>query len=201
MSHRDQKSFNVAVMNYKNSSTYVQWQINRILRKHRKYVRTYVNDIIIFFKILKKHFHHLIEVFDTLNVNNIIIKFEKVFLDYSIVQLLDQKIDSFDLVIAKNKFKIIVKLRFLKSFQQLKIYLNLISWLRNYIFHYAKIFKSLQKRKTEFLWNDSIAENARKIYSRKIRMKYLMKKKLAAFKALQAMLFKFFFLVHANLTR
>ena len=89
VSHRDQKSFNMIIINYKNSSTYVQRQINHILRKHRNYARVYVNDIIIFFKFLQKHVIHLTEVFDILNANNIIIKFEKAFLNYFIVQLLN----------------------------------------------------------------------------------------------------------------
>ena len=80
-----------------------------------------------FFKTLKKHIQHFIKVFDILDANNIIIKFENIFIEYLIVQLFNQKIDSFDSVIAENKLKIIVKLRFSKSFQQLKIYLNLIN--------------------------------------------------------------------------
>ena len=54
INHRDQKNFNVAVMKYKNSSTYVQRQIDRLLRKQRKYARIDVNDIVIFFNIKKK---------------------------------------------------------------------------------------------------------------------------------------------------
>ena len=73
------------MINYKNSSTYMQRQIYRILRKHYKYIRTYINDIIIFFKTVKKNIYHLIEIFNIFNVNNIIIKSEKVFFDYFIV--------------------------------------------------------------------------------------------------------------------
>ena len=201
MNHRDQETFNVAIMNYKNFSTYMQRQINRILRKHRNYVKIYINDIIIFSKTLKKHRQHLIKIFDTLNVNNIIIKSQKIFINYSTVQLLNQKIDSFDLVIAKDKLKTIVKLRFSKNLQQLKTYLKLISWLKNYIFHYAEIFKPLQKRKTKLLQNDSIAESVRKTYSKRIKMKYSIKKEFAAFKTLQAMFLKSSFLIHINFAR
>ena len=73
--------------------------------------------------------------------------------------------------------------------------------MRNYIFHYVEIFKSLQKRKTKFLRNDSIVDNAKKIYSKKIKMKYSMKKKIAMFKTLQAMLSKSLFLIHVNFVR
>ena len=51
MSHRNQKSFNVVVMKYKNSLVYVQRQIDRLFRAYRKFVKTYVDDIVIFSRI------------------------------------------------------------------------------------------------------------------------------------------------------
>ena len=131
------------MMNYKNFSTYVQRQINRILRFHREYVYAYINDIIIFFKTLKNHVKHFYQTFNTLNSNNIFLQSMKVFIDYSIVQLLNQKVNFFDLTTIENKFRIIALLKFLKNFRQLKNYLSLIEFLREYIFHYAEIFKPL----------------------------------------------------------
>ena len=127
VNHRGQESFNVIIMNYKNSSIYVQRQIDYILWKHHNYVWTYVDNIIIFFKFLQKHVIHLTEIFNILNANNIIIKFEKAFLNYFTMQLLNQKVNFFKLVIAKDKLRIIFKLRFLRNLQQLKMYLNLIN--------------------------------------------------------------------------
>ena len=143
INHRKQKSFNVTVIKYKNSSAYVQRQIDRVLRKHKKYSRAYVDDIIIFSKTLKKHLRHLIEVFDTLNVNNIFIKSTKTFIEYFIVNLLNQKINSFDLIIAEDKLKVISLLKFPRILQQLKTYLKLISYLREYVSFYAGISQSL----------------------------------------------------------
>ena len=113
-------------MKYKNSSTYVQRQIDRLLREQRKYARTYVNDIVIFFNIKKKHEVHLRFVFAILKTNNIFIKFTKTFLNYFNVFLLKQKIDFLNLIIIEKKLRAIVKLRFLKIFHQLKTYLKLI---------------------------------------------------------------------------
>ena len=142
---------------------------------------------------------YFIEIFDTFNVNNIIIKFKKIFVNYLIVQLFNQKIDLFNLVIAKHKLKVIVKLRFSKHFQQLKTYLKQINWLRNYIFYYIKIFKLLQKRKIKLLRNNSITNNIKIIYFKKIKIKYLIEKKFATFKILQAIFSKLLFLIHVNL--
>ena len=143
INHREQKFFNVTIIKYKNSSTYVQRQINRVLKKHRKYSRTYINDIIIFSKTLEKHLRHLIKVFSTLNVNNIFIKSIKIFIEYFIINLFDQKMNSFDLTIVEDKLKIILLLKFSRILQQLKAYLKLINYLREYVFFYVDIFKSL----------------------------------------------------------
>ena len=77
MSHRDQKQFNVAVMNFKNSSIYVQRKINVILRVYRVFVKIYVNDIVMFNKILKKYLFHLRQIFELLNFFDIRFFFQK----------------------------------------------------------------------------------------------------------------------------
>ena len=63
ISHRDQKQFNVTLMNFKNSSSYVQRQIDQMLRSYREFSRVYMNDIIMFSKILKKHIVHFKQIF------------------------------------------------------------------------------------------------------------------------------------------
>ena len=73
--------------------------------------------------------------------------------------------------------------------------------MRNYIFHYANIFKSLQKRKTKFFKKNFVAENVRKTYFRKIKIKYFIEKEFAAFNALQTLLFKSSFFIHVNFKR
>ena len=55
VNHKSQKIFNVIVMSYKIFFVYVQKQINRFLKLYRVYIKTYVNNIVIFSKILKKH--------------------------------------------------------------------------------------------------------------------------------------------------
>ena len=63
INHREQKSFNVTVMNYKNSFVYIQRQIDWLFRLCRVFARTYINDIIIFSKNQQKHLNHLKTVF------------------------------------------------------------------------------------------------------------------------------------------
>ena len=201
VSHRDQEFFNVAIMRYKNSLTYVQRQIDRELREYRRYAKAYVDDVVIFSRNLQNHMTHLRAVFDILNINNITIKTVKVFIDYSTVQLFDQKIDFFELVTVENKLKMIFMLKFSRRLQQLKIYLRLIDWLREYISHYVDVFKSLQTRKTKLLRDDFVADSARKIYSSKTRLNHFIEAKIKAFNTLQALLSKLSYLIHASTKR
>ena len=147
INYHEQKSFNVAMINYKNSSIYVQKQIDWFFRVYRKFVKTYIDDIVIFSYSLKKHITHLRLIFDIFVKFNIFIKFIKTFIDYSFVQLLDQKINFFKLFINEKKLKTIVKFQFFRIFRQLKIYLNLIDWFKKYVFHYIDVSKVLQKKK------------------------------------------------------
>ena len=94
VNHKKQKSFNVTIMNYKNSSTYVQRQIDRLLREYRHFVSIYVNDIVVFSRTKIEHETYLHKVFSILDKNNILIKFIKIFLNYSSISFFDQKIDS-----------------------------------------------------------------------------------------------------------
>ena len=46
-------------MNYKNFSLYMQRQTNKIFRSYKNFVKIYVNDIIVHFRILIKHLKNL----------------------------------------------------------------------------------------------------------------------------------------------
>ena len=201
VNHRNQESFNVIVMKFKNSSIYVQRQIDRLLRQHRNYVRAYVNDILVFSRIKKKHEKHLRVVFSMLKKNNISIKFIKTFIDYFSVSLLDQKIDSLNLIIVIEKLKTIVKLRFSINLRQLKSYLNFIDWMRNYIFFYVDISKSLQKRKITLFKHDSVIDNIKRAYVFKTRLNKFFELKHVVFNILQNILSKSFYLIHSNSKR
>ena len=201
ITHREQKNFNVAVMNYKNSSIYVQRQIDRFFRFYRVFAKTYVNDIVIHSNILQKHLAHLTKIFNMLRVNNISIKFEKIFTDYFIVHLLDQKVDSLELITIEKKLKIISRLFFSITFQLFETYLELTNWLRDYVSWYVEMFKSLQQLKIELLHDEFVIDNVRKTYSRNIRIKNFTFEKIVFFQILQSLLIKFFYFVHSNFAR
>ena len=59
ITHRNQKQFNVTVMKFKNSSAYVQKQIDFMLKNFYDFVKIYINDIVFFSTFLNQHIEHL----------------------------------------------------------------------------------------------------------------------------------------------
>jgi len=112
------------VIGYKNSPTYVQRQINRLLRPFRQFTKAYVNDIIIYSKTLNNHVSYLRQVFTLLNKTNISINPTKAFIGYPSIQLLGQKVDSLGLSTAEDKLRAITALSFPITLSQLEIYLG-----------------------------------------------------------------------------
>ena len=136
------KIFNVIVINYKNSSIYVQRQIDRLFRLYRHFVKTHIDNIVIYFKNFNEYKIHFRKIFDMFNINNIFVKSKKTFywlLDNLFVKL-KNKFFKFDY--NRKKLKTISRLSYFKNLQILKIYLNFIEWFRNYVFMYIDFTKS-----------------------------------------------------------
>ena len=89
VSYRDNEYFNVIVINFRNSSIYVQRKIDQLLREYRVFARIYVNDVIIFNKILKKYVQHLTIIFSLFIKLRISLKFFKSYLNFFFVILLN----------------------------------------------------------------------------------------------------------------
>jgi len=153
VSHWKQKQFEIAVMRFKNSSSYVQHQTDQLLWSHWCYAQVYMNDIVIFSRTLKDHLKHLHVMFQLFSKKRVSISSKKSFIDYSSVILLNQKVDDFDLTISVEKLKTIISLDFSRTLRALNIYLDMIDWLRNYVSYYAQIVESLQRCKTELSVN------------------------------------------------
>ena len=167
--HRNQETFNVVVMNYRNSSIYVQRQIDRILRLCRIFARVYIDDVVVFSKFLNDHILHLKSIFELMFRNNIFINSVKAFIEYSSINLLRQHVNSLSLSIDEKKIKAIAQFIFSKTLTDLKTYLDLIDWFSDYIEEYVKKTKSLQNRKINLLKSSSKSDNAWKSFATKMK--------------------------------
>ena len=122
--------------------------IDKVLRQQCRFVRAYIDDIVIFSVMLKEHLQHLHKVFNVLTEKNICLSLKKSYLDYFSVKLLDQRVNTLELVTAVDKLAAITQLKFSKSLSALKKYLSLTEYLRQYILKYTAIVKPLQEQKT-----------------------------------------------------
>ena len=196
VSHREQKQFNVAVMKYKNSSSYVQRQVNTILRFHKSYAREYIDDIVIFSKSFDEHVQHLNIIFQLFNDLNISLSLKKFFLEYSTMQLLEKKVNAFDLTTVVEKIEAIFKLKFLVNFKKLKTYLDFTNWLKRYCSYYAQKSNALQQLKTSLLRCALKKEQSRKSFSVHIDLKNFISNEIDSFNQIQKVFFKANFLHH-----
>ncbi len=67
------------------------------------FARVYVyNNVIVYSSNLEEYLYYLNKIFNLFKRINIVIKSSKIFLDYSIIILLNQKIDNLNFTIAKK---------------------------------------------------------------------------------------------------
>jgi hypothetical protein len=200
MSHRKQKYFFVAFMNFKNSFIYAQRWINIILRNLKYCCKAFINDITIFSLTLEKHLRHLSVIFQRLLDYDIKLNSCKTFLSFSSIALFEQLVDELDLHAVKDKITVILNWKFSTNLKVLKIYLEFIEWLRNYMTWYAQKAESLQQRKIMLLKKSSQKESTRKTFFCKILFQFI-DRELKSFELVQFVFKNSQFLTHFNLIR
>ena len=201
VNHKEQKKFNVTFMNYKSSSSYVQRQTNKLLRSYKNYVKAYMNDIIVHFSILQNHLIHLHILFEMFRVKRISLTITKIFLTYSFVTLLKQKINNLKMSTTAKKIVVITSLRFFRNFRNLKIFMKLIDWIRSFILRYAQRAQPLQKRKIILIKKVTVSDSTRKKQIVKIHLYESIHEKKAVFRNLQEAFAFFIFLIHFDKRR
>jgi hypothetical protein len=194
VTHREQKTFLIHIMNNRNSIAYVQRQMNILLNDLRKFVKVYINDIICRSKSFAEHLKHLRVLFRIFRRKEIIINSLKIFLSYQSVILLEQRVNALELTTAKKKLKAIALLKFSENLIALKRYLGLVDYLRDKIYFFVDVFKSIQELKIKLLKN-SFKDNRRKRFINKIKI-LAIDKKMTFFLLLQKDLIKTILLMH-----
>jgi hypothetical protein len=124
----------------------------------------------------------------------IIINSLKTFLEYQSVILLKQRVNVLELITIEEKLKAIALFKFSKNLTALKKYFELIHYLKNKIYFFAKVAKFLQKLKTKLFKNSSIEVRRKEFINRTKIM--LINKKMISFLFLQKDLIKITLLIH-----
>ena len=197
MTHRNQETFLVSIMSCRNSVAYVQRQMNILLRQLRHFAKTYIDDIVVRFRSFAKHIDHLRQLFTLFVKKNIGLNPIKVFLDYSEITLLEQRVNVFGLSTTKERLKTLTSLHISDTLAKLETYLGLTDYIRQYIHFYAIKSRSLQNLKTALLKAGS-ANNPdvkRKVYISKTKL-MLTHTEEESFKTLQKAIAEATMLVH-----
>src|SRR2546427_13290808 len=101
--------------------------MDSILRSHKNFARCYIDDIIIFSKILKDYLGHLNIIFSLFNEIGICLKDTKTYLGYSSIILLGQRVDGFRLTTLEKRIAAIRELKFPETLKDLETYLDFIN--------------------------------------------------------------------------
>src|SRR5436190_8133424 len=123
ISYCDLKIISITFISYQESSSYTQCMMNMIFRSHKFFICYYIDDIVIFSKTLKNHLKHLNTVFSLFDELKITLKEVKTHLDYSLIILLGQQVNDFDMTSSKKQIAVLQNLLFLKTLKDLEIYL------------------------------------------------------------------------------
>jgi hypothetical protein len=112
------------------------------------------------------------------------------------VILLRQQVNALELITIEKKLKAIALLKFSDNLTTLERYLSLTEYLRNEVYFFAEVSKSLQELKTKLL-KDAFKNNAkrRKDFINKSKI-ISINKKMTSFLLLQKNLIKITLLFH-----
>lgn len=105
----------------------------------KSFIKIYVDNIIIKTKSLTNHLSNFKFLFKLFIEYNILISLIKTFLNYFNVNFLKQRVNLFDLITIKNKFKTIKTLKYSTILKILKYYINLTNYLRNYVYYFTQL--------------------------------------------------------------
>ena len=126
MLYYKQKQFNKILIKFKKLLLYIQQQIDQLFCFYRQFFRIFMNNIMIFSYILKKHLFYLQQIFELFQFKRVNLIFINFFLNYSSIILFNQRIDNFNLFTLTKKIVVITLLRFSKNLKNLNYFLNFI---------------------------------------------------------------------------
>lgn len=200
ITHRGSEQWNVAMMGWKNSPAYVQREMDGIFREY-PYAKAYIDDVMIFSNSLKEHLNHFSTIFSLFQKWGITLKAVKTYLDYLSISLLGQKVDSFELATSADKLKAITELPFSRTLKDLKTYLDMTGYLRDYIPYYAQKSEPLHRRKTGLLKNGPVKGTARRNFNKGMILKEPNEEELKAYDMLQKDFSRSSWLTHFDASR
>src|SRR5436190_14254427 len=104
-------------MRFINFIIYVQQQLDNKFRNFYRFCRVYIDDIIIVSTTLEKHMKHFDKIFNKLAELYISLAFNKFYISFLNIKLLEQQVDNLDISTNKAKLKTLSSLKFSQILQ------------------------------------------------------------------------------------
>ena len=165
-------------MNLDNTSEFFQNRMKKIFDFYLwKFVLIYMNDIIVFSSNTKKHLTHLNEILNFLKKSEMILAFKKCHFAYSSIKTLNHYVFKLKMSILKKKIKTIKKLKFFKTFHELKTAIEFFDYYQKFVAWYAWKKKLLLKLKILDFKNNSVKKNSRLRWTNRIKIKNFLNSK------------------------
>jgi hypothetical protein len=179
VSHRGLETFNVAPMGFKNSPAHMQRFMDRILWHLRRFIRCYIDDIIVASVNWRSHMGHLRALFEVLRRANLYLSASKCHIAYHSIELLGRKVDRYGLSTPEKKIEAIRKLAFPRTLASLEMFIGTCNYHRNHIPGYAAEVEPLERLKSVLLKESPAKEGKkRKMYTATTRLDKVEKQTL-----------------------
>ena len=120
-----------------------------MFRPFKHFAKIYIDDIIIFSKIINEHVFHFKQFF-LFRQRRVNLSLTRIFVYYPSVRILKQRIDALNMTTFENEIEAISAIKFSENLRDFEIFLKMTNWLKSFIPRYVQLTDSLQKRKTLF---------------------------------------------------
>src|SRR4030095_9998814 len=143
---------------------HVQRAIDNILAKFRwDFAMAFIDDIVIYSKMLEDHIGHVDQVLDALAAVGMTLEATKYHFAYDSIKLLGRRVSRFGLSTQEEKVAAIMELPFPTTIKMAQIILGQFNYYRGHIDQYAMIVKPL----TDGLKKNKVSPNAQQFMVRK----------------------------------
>jgi hypothetical protein len=125
--------------------------MDKLLKLHAAYAKSYIDDVVIFSDDFLSHLMHLRAVFTEFSQAGLTLSPEKCYLGYHSLKVLSHVVDRFGLSTMEEKVSAISSMKFPEYLHELELFIGLSGYYRHFIARYAAIIEPLQSLKTRLL--------------------------------------------------
>ena len=150
-----------------NDSEMFQHYMNDIFRDFLdEFLIIYLNDLLVYFKTLKKHKQHVWKILERLHDTSLYLKLSKYMFHVQEIAFLDFVIDSDDMKMNFMKIEFIIFWSISHFIHDIQVFLDFISFYYHFIDNFNHIITFLinfLKKNKKFHWNKSIQKSFEKL--------------------------------------